>query len=44
MPDINDNYQAFGDSLVRLGNNMPAQESAIMDITSRIGSMVLLLA
>lgn len=39
MPDINDNYQAFGDSLVRLGNNMPAQESAIMDITSRIGSM-----
>lgn len=39
MPDINDNYEAFGDALVRLGNNMPAQESAIMDITSRIGSM-----
>lgn len=39
MPDINDNYEAFGDALVRLGNNMPAQESAIMDVTSRIGSM-----
>ena len=39
LPDLNDNYEAFGDALVRLGNNMPAQESAIMDITSRIGSM-----
>lgn len=39
LPDLNDNYAAFGDSLVRLGNNMPAQESAIMDVTSRIGSM-----
>ncbi len=39
LPDLNDNYSAFGDSLVRLGNNMPAQESAIMDITSRIGSL-----
>lgn len=39
LPDLNDNYEAFGDSLVRLGNNMPAQESAIMDITTRIGSM-----
>lgn len=39
LPDLNDNYEAFGDSLVRLGNNMPAQESAIMDVTSRIGSL-----
>ena len=39
LPDLNDNYTAFGDSLVRLGNNMPAQESAIMDVTSRIGSL-----
>jgi TP901 family phage tail tape measure protein len=29
----------FGDALVRLGNNMPAQESAIMDVASRISSM-----
>lgn len=39
LPDLNDNYSAFGDALVRLGNNMPAQESAIMDVTSRIGSL-----
>lgn len=39
LPDLNDNYSSFGDALVRLGNNMPAQESAIMDVTSRIGSM-----
>lgn len=38
--DINEEkFSNFGDALVRLGNNMPAQESAIMDITSRIGSM-----
>ena len=35
----NDDLTRFGDSLVRLGNNMPAQESAIMDISSRISSM-----
>ena len=35
----NDDLTKFGDSLVRLGNNMPAQESAIMDIASRISSM-----
>lgn len=29
----------FGDALVRLGNNAPALESDILDITSRIGSM-----
>lgn len=34
-----DQYTRFGDALVRLGNNMPSQESAIMDISSRIGSM-----
>lgn len=39
LPDLNDNYTAFGDSVVRLGNNMPAQESAIMDVTSRIASL-----
>lgn len=30
--------ERFGDALVRLGNNMPAQESAIVDITARIGA------
>lgn len=30
--------ERFGDALVRLGNNMPAQESAIVDITDRIGA------
>lgn len=34
-----DDYTRFGDSLVRLGNNMPATESSIMDITTRFGSM-----
>lgn len=32
-------YDNFGDALVRLGNNEPALESDIVDITSRIGSM-----
>lgn len=32
-------YDNFGDALVRLGNNEPALESDIMDISSRIGSM-----
>lgn len=30
--------ERYADALTRLGNNMPAQESAITDITSRIGS------
>ncbi len=30
--------ERFGDALVRLGNNMPAQEDAIVDITKRIGA------
>lgn len=34
-----DDFTRFGDSLVRLGNNMPTQESKIMDITTRIGSL-----
>lgn len=34
-----DEYSKFGDAIVRLGNNMPSQESAIMDVSSRIGSM-----
>lgn len=29
----------YGDALVRLGNNMPAQESKISEVTSRIASM-----
>lgn len=32
-------YDNFGDALVRLGNKEPALESDIMDISSRIGSM-----
>lgn len=32
-------YEGFGDALVRLGNNLPTQESDIMNISSRIGSM-----
>lgn len=40
MSDLNHgNMQNFADALVRLGNNMPAQESAIMEVTTRIGSM-----
>lgn len=34
-----DEYSKFGDALVRLGNNLPTQESNIMNISSRIGSM-----
>ena len=34
-----DQYDNFGDSLVRLGNNMPAMESDIMTITSRFMGM-----
>lgn len=34
-----DEYSRFGDALVRLGNNSATQESNIMDIASRIGSM-----
>lgn len=36
-------YEKFSDSLVRLGNNLPAQESAIMNITNRIAPMGTLL-
>lgn len=40
LGDLNhDNLNQFADSLVRLGNNMPTQESAILDVTNRIGSM-----
>ena len=35
---VDGDMERFGDALVRLGNNMPAQESAIMDITTRIGA------
>lgn len=38
-----EDFDNFGDALVRLGNNEPALESAIMDITSRIGSQATLL-
>lgn len=31
-------FERFGDALVRLGNNMPAQEDAIVNITKRIGA------
>ena len=38
--DINvDEYDNFGDSLVRLGNNFPAMESDIMTITTRFMGM-----
>lgn len=33
------NIQGFGDALVDLGNNMPAQESAIMQISQRLSSV-----
>lgn len=32
-------FESFGDALVRLGNNTPALESDIMEITTRFGSM-----
>lgn len=34
-----DDYDSFGDSLVRLGNNMPALEGDIMTITTRFMGM-----
>lgn len=43
MDFTSDEYDNFADSLVRLGNNEPALESAIMDITSRIGSQASIL-
>lgn len=36
--DIN-GMQGFSDALVRLGNNMPAQESAIMAVAQRFGAV-----
>ena len=40
MTDLTaDKFPSFGDALVRLGNNAPAVESSIVDITKRIGSM-----
>lgn len=40
MTDLTaDKFPNFGDALVRLGNNAPAVESSIVDITKRIGSM-----
>lgn len=42
MPDLNNNFQAWGDSLTRLGNNAPALESDIVDISQRIGSQAAL--
>ena len=34
-----DGMQGFSDALVRLGNNMPAQESAIMNVAQRFGAV-----
>lgn len=40
MTDLTaDKFPSFGDALVRLGNNAPAVESSIVEITKRIGSM-----
>ena len=40
MTDLTaDKFPNFGDALVRLGNNAPAVESSIVEITKRIGSM-----
>lgn len=40
MSDLNEsNVQGFADALVDLGNNMPAQESAIMQIAQRLSSV-----
>lgn len=40
MSDVNvDNIDKFGDALVRLGNNMPTQESNIMQITQRLSAI-----
>lgn len=39
MDDLTgDNVDQFADALVRLGNNMPAQESAILNISQRLSS------
>lgn len=34
-----DGMKGFSDALVRLGNNMPAQESAIMNVAQRFGAV-----
>lgn len=34
-----DGMQGFSDALVRLGNNMPAQESAIMNVAQRLSAV-----
>ena len=42
MSDLNkdsSNIDKFGDALVRLGNNMPTQESNIMQITQRLSAI-----
>lgn len=40
MSDLStDNIDKFGDALVRLGNNMPTQESNIMQITQRLSAI-----
>lgn len=40
MSDLDENnVNQFADALVRLGNNMPAQESAIMNIAQRLSSV-----
>lgn len=40
MSDLDqDNVRQFADALVRLGNNMPAQESAIMNVAQRMSSV-----
>lgn len=40
LDDLNhDNLDQFADALVRLGNNLPTQESSILEVTNRIGSM-----
>ena len=40
MRDLStDNIDKFGDALVRLGNNMPTQESNIMQITQRLSAI-----
>lgn len=38
-----DDMDNFADALVRLGNNLPAQESAIMDIATRLAPMASLI-
>lgn len=43
MDIATEDFDNFGDALVRLGNNEPALESNIMDITARIGSQATIL-